>query len=69
MPLQWAMTQSNLGNSLQNIGKRESVTARLEEAVAVFRAALEKIAAEDTSRAELEAGHSLRTVFARHGVL
>jgi 4-hydroxy-4-methyl-2-oxoglutarate aldolase len=35
----------------------------------VFRAALEKIAAEDTSRAELEAGHSLRTVFARHGVL
>ena len=35
----------------------------------VFRAALEKIAAEDTTRAELEAGHSLRDVFARHGVL
>jgi regulator of RNase E activity RraA len=35
----------------------------------VFRAALEKIAAEDTTRAELEAGHSLRAVFARHGVL
>ncbi len=36
---------------------------------AIFRAALEKIAAEDTTRAELEAGHSLRAVFARHGVL
>jgi 4-hydroxy-4-methyl-2-oxoglutarate aldolase len=35
----------------------------------VIRAALEKIAAEDTTRAELEAGHSLREVFARHGVL
>jgi len=35
----------------------------------IFRAALEKISAEDTTRAELEAGHSLRAVFARHGVL
>jgi regulator of RNase E activity RraA len=35
----------------------------------VIRAALDKIAAEDTTRAELEAGHSLRAVFARHGVL
>jgi len=35
----------------------------------VFRAALDKIAAEDTTRAELEAGESLRAVFARHGVL
>jgi 4-hydroxy-4-methyl-2-oxoglutarate aldolase len=38
-------------------------------AESVFRAALEKIAAEDTTRAELEAGNSLRAVFARHGVL
>ncbi len=35
----------------------------------VFRAALDKIAAEDTTRAELEAGASLQEVFARHGVL
>ena len=40
-----------------------------DRAEAVFRAALDKIAAEDTSRAELEAGESLRAVFARHGVL
>ena len=35
----------------------------------VFRAALEKITAEDTTRTELAAGESLRAVFARHGVL
>jgi 4-hydroxy-4-methyl-2-oxoglutarate aldolase len=35
----------------------------------VFRAALDKIAAEDSTRAELEAGESLRSVYARHGVL
>src|SRR5690348_4360904 len=40
-----------------------------DRADAVFRAALDKIAAEDTTRAELEAGQSLRAVFARHGVL
>ena len=40
-----------------------------DRAEAVFRAALDKIAAEDTTRAELEAGDSLRAVFARHGVL
>ena len=39
------------------------------QADAVFRAALDKIAAEDTTRAELEAGDSLHAVFARHGVL
>ena len=40
-----------------------------DRAETVFRAALDKIAAEDTTRAELEAGDSLRAVFARHGVL
>ena len=40
-----------------------------DKAEAVFRAALDKIAAEDTTRSELEAGESLHTVYARHGVL
>lgn len=40
-----------------------------EQSEAVFRAALGKIQAEDTTRAELEAGDTLRAVFARHGVL
>jgi 4-hydroxy-4-methyl-2-oxoglutarate aldolase len=35
----------------------------------VFRAALDKIAAEDTTRQELESGESLHAVYARHGVL
>jgi hypothetical protein len=41
-PLDWAMTQNNLGNALQTLGQRESGTARLEEAVAAYRAALEE---------------------------
>jgi regulator of RNase E activity RraA len=45
------------------------VVVPAERAEAVFRAALEKIAAEDTTRTELEAGDTLRAVFARHGVL
>lgn len=35
----------------------------------IFRTALDKVLAEDQTRAELEAGDSLRAVFARHGVL
>jgi hypothetical protein len=40
VPLDWAMTQNNLGNALGTLGERESGTARLEEAVAAYRAAL-----------------------------
>ena len=36
------MTQKNLGNALKALGERESGTARLEEAVAAYRAALEE---------------------------
>ena len=42
MPLDWAMTQNNLGNALWTLGERESGTARLEEAVAAYREALEE---------------------------
>jgi tetratricopeptide (TPR) repeat protein len=42
VPLDWATTQNNLGNALGMLGQRESDTARLEEAVAAFRAALEE---------------------------
>ena len=45
------------------------VVVPADKADAVFRAALDKIAAEDTTRQELEAGETLRAVFARHGVL
>ncbi|MER8873388.1 tetratricopeptide repeat protein [Mesorhizobium sp. M0814] len=42
VPLEWALTQSNLGNALRALGERESDTAHLEEAVAASRAALQE---------------------------
>ena len=41
-PLEWAKTQNNLGVALWLLGKRESGTARLEEAVAAYREALQE---------------------------
>ena len=40
VPLDWAMTQNNLGVSLATLGARESGPARLEDAVEAYRAAL-----------------------------
>jgi hypothetical protein len=40
MPLDWAMTQYNLGNALGALGERERGTARLEAAAAAFDACL-----------------------------
>lgn len=42
VPLQWAMTQSNLGNALATLGERESGTARLEQAVDAYHNALQE---------------------------
>ena len=39
VPLDWASTQNNLGNTLARLGERESDTERLEQAVAAYRAA------------------------------
>lgn len=41
MPLDWAATQYNLGITLTRLGEIESGTEHLQEAVAVFRTALE----------------------------
>jgi tetratricopeptide (TPR) repeat protein len=41
-PLDWAMTQNNLGNALWALGEREAGTARLEEAVTAYREALKE---------------------------
>ena len=48
VPLDWATTQTNLGNALWRLGELESGTARLEEAVAAYRAALEERTREAT---------------------
>jgi len=42
VPLDWARTQMNLGTALLTLGRRESGTARLEEVVAAYQAALEE---------------------------
>ena len=43
VPLDWAMTQNNLGTALSTLGERENGTERLEEAVTAYRAALEEM--------------------------
>ncbi len=40
------MTQNNLGNALLTIGRRESGTERLEQAVAAYREALQEYTLE-----------------------
>jgi tetratricopeptide (TPR) repeat protein len=42
VPLDWATTQNNLANALLHLGQRENGTARLEEAITAYRAALEE---------------------------
>jgi exonuclease VII small subunit len=42
VPLDWAKTQMDLGLALGALGERESGTARLEEAVAAYREALQE---------------------------
>jgi hypothetical protein len=40
VPLDWAVTQNNIGTLLLMLGERESGTARLEEAVLAFDASM-----------------------------
>jgi hypothetical protein len=49
-PFRWAETQNGLGHALQALGKRESGTARLEEGVEAYRAALEEWTQETAPR-------------------
>ena len=46
VPLQWAMTQNNLGNALWRLGERESGTEKLEEAVSAYNEALKEFRPE-----------------------
>ena len=73
VPLDWAMTQMNLGNALRALGERESGTARLEEAVAAYRAALEERTRErvplDWATSTGSQGVALRLVAERRGDL
>ena len=65
-PLDWARTQNNLGNALQELGSRENNTSHLEEAVAAYRAALEEHTRErvpfDWAMAQNNLGLALSTL-------
>jgi tetratricopeptide (TPR) repeat protein len=69
VPLDWAVTQINLGNALQTLGERESGTIRLERAVAAYRAALKESTREnaplDWATTKLNLGNALRTLSER----
>jgi tetratricopeptide (TPR) repeat protein len=62
-PLEWGMTQNDLGLALERLGERESGTARLEEAAAAYRAALEELTRErvplDWARTQNNLGNAL----------
>ena len=66
VPLDWAMTQNNLGVALWRLGERESGTARLEEAVAAYREALKERTRErvplDWARTQNNLGAALRSL-------
>jgi hypothetical protein len=42
VPLDWAMTQNNLGTALATLGERESGTATLQQAVEAYGEALKE---------------------------
>ena len=66
MPLDWARTQTNLGNALETLGERESGTTQLEAAVTAYRAALEEYTRErvplDWARTQMNLGNALETL-------
>ena len=66
MPLDWAATQNNLGNALRTLGERETGTARLEQAVAAYSAALEEQTRDrvplDWAMTQNNLGNALRTL-------
>ena len=70
-PARLGATQNNLGNALSRLGERESGTARLEEAVAAYRAALEERTRErvplDWAATQNNLGNALSTLGERTG--
>ena len=65
-PLEWARTQSNLGNTLLVLGQRESGTTLVEEAIAADCAALEEWTRDRTphewANSQEELGNALATL-------
>jgi hypothetical protein len=73
VPLDWAMTQNNLGTALSTFGERESGTARLEQAVDAYRAALQERKRElvplNWAATQINLGVALAALGERHGTV
>jgi hypothetical protein len=68
VPLDWALTQNNLGNALRVLGERESGTTHLEQALTAYNEALKEWqarAAEVGDDAEQPGRRTVRTRRAR----
>jgi hypothetical protein len=65
LPMQWAMTQTNLGTALWAWGERDGDSARLEAAVAAYRAGLEVFEAADAAHYARIAASNLDVAEAR----
>ena len=70
-PLQWAMTENNLGIALKTLAERESGTARLEEALAAYREALKEYTPDRVplqwAMTQMNLGNALSTLGEREG--
>jgi Tetratricopeptide repeat len=62
--LKWAGIQNILGRVLENLGRRESGTALLEEAVEAYREALQEFDEERTPEYRRDAQESLTRALA-----
>ncbi|CCJ05574.1 tetratricopeptide repeat protein [Methylocystis sp. SC2] len=67
VPLDWATTQTNLGNALATLGERESGTVHLETAVAAFHSALQERTRELVPLAWAETKNNLGNALATLG--
>jgi tetratricopeptide (TPR) repeat protein len=71
VPLLWAATQNDLSDALRRLGEREDGTARLEEAVAAYRLALQERTRDrvpfDWAVTQKGLGDSLRRLGEREG--
>jgi len=71
VPLDWAMTQNNLGTVLWTLGAREGSAVLLAEAVQAYRAALEEWTRDrvplDWATTQNNLGTALATLGAREG--
>ena len=66
VPLDWAMTQNNLGTALRILGEREGSSEKLQQAVEAFQAALQERTRErvplDWAAAQNDLGNALQAL-------